>query len=120
MKITVTNRAVEQLQGSGINRVQFLRLGVQQGGCAGTSYAAFADDSLTSHDAIIYDQQDVRIVTDSEFLPLIDGLNIDFSDDLIQPGFVLKNPNAKRSCGCGSSFKANEEAEITPCGGQCA
>ena len=120
MDITVTDKAIEQLLGSGVNRVQFLRLGVQQGGCAGMSYSAFIDDSLTPQDAIIYDQHDIRIIADGEFLHLIDGLNIDFSDDLIQPGFILKNPNAKRSCGCGSSFKANEEDEITPCGGKCA
>lgn len=120
MSITVTEKAVEQLIGGGINRDNFLRLGVQRGGCAGLSYAAFIDDALTAQDAVIYKQDDLRIVADEEFLELIDGLNIDFSDDLIQPGFILKNPNAQHACGCGASFKANEEDKITPCGGQCS
>lgn len=120
MEITVTDKAFNQLRDSGVNGENFLRLGVQQGGCAGLSYAAFIDSILKEADRIIYEQEDLRIAIDSEFLHLIDGLNIDFSDDLIQPGFILKNPNSQKSCGCGSSFKANEKDEITPCGGSCS
>lgn len=119
MEIKVTEKAIEQLLGSGVSGENFLRLGVQQGGCAGLSYSAFIDDIISDADAVIYEKSDLRIVADSEFLHLIDGLNIDFSDDLVQPGFILKNPNAQRSCGCGSSFKANEEDEVTACGGNC-
>ena len=119
MKISVTEQAVNQLIGSGIGGENFLRLGVQQGGCAGLSYSAFIDDVLTELDAVVYEQADLRIVAAREFIHLIDGLNIDFSDDLVQPGFILKNPNSQKSCGCGSSFKANEEDAITPCGGNC-
>jgi len=119
MEITVTDKAFNQLKGSGVSGDNFLRLGVQQGGCAGLSYSAFIDDMLTDADSVIYEQENLRIAADSEFLHLIDGLNIDFSDDLIQPGFILKNPNSQKSCGCGASFKANEADEITPCGGNC-
>ena len=119
MEISVTDKAIEQLLGSGVSGENFLRLGVQQGGCAGLSYSAFIDDLQTETDAVIFEQESLRIIADNEFLHLVDGLTIDFSDDLVQPGFILKNPNAQRSCGCGSSFKANEEDEITPCGGNC-
>ncbi len=119
MKITVTEKAVTQLLQSGVNGENFLRLGVQQGGCAGLSYSAFIDDAISDADAVLYEQSELRIVADREFLHLIDGLNIDFSDDLVQPGFILKNPNAQRSCGCGSSFKANEDDEVKSCGGSC-
>ena len=120
MDISVTEKAVDQLLESGVSGENFLRLGVQQGGCAGLSYSAFIDDALTELDAVIYEQNDLRIVAAQEFIHLIDGLNIDFSDDLVQPGFILKNPNSQKSCGCGSSFKANEEDPITPCGGSCS
>lgn len=119
MNITVTDKAIDQLQKGGVKGSNFLRLGVQQGGCAGLSYSAFVDYRLTDNDDVIYEKDDLRIAADSEFLPLIDGLSIDFSDDLIQPGFILKNPNSQKSCGCGASFKANEEDAVTPCGGNC-
>ncbi len=120
MNISVTEKAVGKLLNSGIAGENFLRLGVQQGGCAGLSYSAFIDDVLSETDTVVYEQGELRIVVNNEFLQLIDGLNIDFSDDLVQPGFILKNPNSQKSCGCGSSFKANEEDTITPCGGSCA
>jgi iron-sulfur cluster assembly protein len=119
MQINVTDKAVKQLLDSGLGQDNFLRLGVQQGGCAGMSYAVFIDDALTETDQVVYDEASLRIVADNEYLTLLDGLNIDFSDDLIQPGFILKNPNSKKSCGCGSSFKAREEDAVTPCGGNC-
>ncbi|MDH3345587.1 MAG: iron-sulfur cluster assembly accessory protein [Kiritimatiellaceae bacterium] len=119
MEITVTDKATEQLLGSGLDEQNFLRLGVRQGGCAGMSYDAFIDDVLTEADTVIYQQDKLRIVGAQEFLHLIDGLTIDFSDDLVQPGFILTNPNSQKSCGCGASFKAREEDTITPCGGNC-
>jgi iron-sulfur cluster assembly protein len=120
MQINGTDNALNKLKESGLDQTNFLRLGVQQGGCAGMSYAAFLDDNLSAQDQVIYDEQDIRIVSNREFLHLIDGLNIDFSDDLIQPGFILKNPNSQKSCGCGASFKARDEDTITPCGGNCS
>lgn len=119
MTITVTEKAQEKLIASGVNQETFLRLGVQQGGCAGLSYAAFLDNQMSDSDSIVYENTPLTIVADEAFLTMIDGLHIEYSDDLIQPGFILKNPNSQKSCGCGSSFKAREEDAITPCGGRC-
>ncbi|QHI69751.1 HesB/IscA family protein [Tichowtungia aerotolerans] len=119
MEITVSDQAINKLLEGGIGGETFLRLGVQPGGCAGMSYSAYADDILTEMDAVIYDEDGLRIAADHRYLHLIDGLSIDFSDDLIQPGFILKNPNAQHSCGCGASFKERETDEVTPCGGNC-
>ena len=107
MDITITVKAVQQLLKSGINHESFLRLGVKSGGCAGTSYDAFIDSEKKPHDEVIYDHGEVRVVTESLYKHLFDGLTVDYSDDLIQPGFILKNPNAKQSCGCGASFKTD-------------
>jgi len=117
MQITVTDKAIAQLLGSGLDKDNFLRLGVQPGGCAGMSYAAYIDDSMTNEDDVIFEQDDLRIVAEAQFLPMLDGLVIEFSDDLIQPGFILKNPNAEQSCGCGSSFAAKPIDDCSTCGG---
>ena len=115
MQITVSENAQEKLLSFGMNTLNFLRLGVQPGGCAGMSYTAEFDTNLSDEDEVIFEEGIVRVAADKSFLPLLDGLNIDFSDDLIQPGFILKNPNAEASCGCGSSFKVNDDCST--CGG---
>ncbi len=117
MQITVTDKAIEQLLASGLNENNFLRLGVQPGGCAGMSYAAYIDDGMTNVDEVIFEQGELRIVAEAQFIPILDGLVIDFSNDLIQPGFILKNPNAEQACGCGSSFSTSGIDDCSTCGG---
>ena len=117
MQITVTDKAIEQLLANGLSEDNYLRLGVQSGGCAGMSYEAFMDTGLTDRDEVVFVQGGVRIVAETLFLSMIDGLTIDFSDDLIQPGFILKNPNAQQSCGCGASFKVDDAGPCSTCGG---
>ena len=104
MQITLTEAAVEQLKKMGVSEKTFLRLSIKPGGCAGMSYDATLDDSTTANDETVYENPPLRVVAHIRFLPLLDGLNIDFSDDLIRPGFVLSNPNVQQSCGCGASF----------------
>jgi iron-sulfur cluster assembly protein len=117
MQITVTDKAEEQLLSSGLGQDSFLRLGVGPGGCAGMSYEAYIDEGLTNRDEVIYEQGNLRIVAETLYVHMLDGLTIDFSDDLIQSGFILKNPNAQQSCGCGASFKAGGTDICTTCGG---
>lgn len=116
MELDVTENAVRQLVDMGLDEGKFLRLGVKPGGCAGMSYDAYVDDTVTANDEIVFEQKPLRVVAHARFLPLLDGLIIDFSDDLIRPGFVLKNPNVQQSCGCGSSFKADGETACEGCG----
>lgn len=83
-----------------------LRVGVKGGGCSGFSYLL----DLTEETAAETDEQmesnGVQILIDSKSLLYLDGTEIDFKDDVIQSGFVFKNPNATSTCGCGSSFSA--------------
>lgn len=106
MQITVTDSAARQLLDAGLDEQKFLRLGVKPGGCAGMSYDAYVDDTVTENDAVVFEKKPLRVVAQTRVLPLIEGLVIDFSEDLVRPGFILKNPNVKQSCGCGSSFKS--------------
>jgi iron-sulfur cluster assembly protein len=104
LTIEVSNRARSELRRLGVAGGQFMRIGVAAGGCAGSTYAATLDNELSASDRVLYEDDDVRIVADGEDATKLAGLHIDYSDDLVAPGFRLTNTNAKRACGCGSSF----------------
>ena len=103
-KIEVTEKALEELRGMELAEQAFMRIGVMPGGCSGMTYSAAIDTELDESDVILYDRDGIRVVTTGESVTLLDGLTIDYSDDLIRSGFRFKNPNACGSCGCGSSF----------------
>lgn len=104
MDIQVTDKALAELRGLGAGEEQFLRVSVVPGGCSGMTYTAAIDNTLKEGDEVIVEQDGLRIIADSGSLLFLDGLRIDFSDDLVQAGFRFTNPNASKSCGCGSSF----------------
>ena len=89
MNIIVTEKAVGKLIESGVGEGNFLRLGVQAGGCAGMSYAAYIDEIISARDEVIFEQDTLRIIAGKEYLHLIDGLNIDFSDDLVHERLIV-------------------------------
>jgi iron-sulfur cluster assembly protein/iron-sulfur cluster insertion protein len=80
-----------------------LRVAVRPGGCSGYSYEMFFDSEFAADD-LVSQFGDVRVVVDPSSLPLIVGATLDFKDGLQGAGFSINNPNAQRSCGCGSSF----------------
>jgi iron-sulfur cluster assembly protein/iron-sulfur cluster insertion protein len=80
-----------------------LRVAVKPGGCSGYSYEMFFD-SETAGDDIVRAYGDVRVVVDPASAELLTGATLDFSDGLQGAGFHISNPNATRTCGCGSSF----------------
>lgn len=79
------------------------RLGVQPGGCAGIYYTLGIDEAIASQDQV-YDCQGIRIVVEEKILEYINGLTLDYTEDLMGGGFRFHNPNASSSCGCGNSF----------------
>ena len=96
----------------GVSDEIFLRIGVKSGGCSGNSYDAVLDDNMQEVDDVYYTEDKLRIVSDKVSSIYLVGLTIDFSDDLIEPGFRLTNANAKGSCGCGSSFSTVDEPNV--------
>jgi len=80
-----------------------LRVAVKPGGCSGYSYEMFFDSEIAGDD-IVREFGDVRVVVDPTSAELLAGATLDFSDGLQGAGFHITNPNATRTCGCGSSF----------------
>ena len=80
-----------------------LRVAVKPGGCSGYSYEMFFDSEVMSDD-VVREFGTVRVVVDAASAELLTGSTLDFSDGLQDTGFHITNPNATRTCGCGSSF----------------
>ena len=83
----------------------FLRVSVTNGGCSGMSYNLTFDNKEEEFDKI-YVSKGVKILCDIKSWFYVKGTEIDFSDDLLSGGFKLTNPNASKTCGCGTSFSA--------------
>ena len=80
-----------------------LRVGVKGGGCSGFSYSMSLAEAATDAD-MIFEEAGVRLFVDKKSYLYLIGTKLDFQDGLMGKGFVFENPNAKKSCGCGSSF----------------
>lgn len=80
-----------------------LRLGVKGGGCSGLSYVLAFDDNIKEKD-IILEKHGVKIIVDQKSMFYLSGTTLDFTDGLNGRGFVFNNPQATKTCGCGSSF----------------
>ena len=100
-KIEFTNRALDQIKKI-INSDQsknFFRITVKGGGCSGFKYDFSFDDKVNSEDVVFE-----NTVIDKESLDIINGSVIDFKKEMIGESFVIENPKASSSCGCGLSF----------------
>ena len=82
-----------------------LRVFVQGGGCSGFQYG-FTFDEVTNEDDTIMDKNGVQLLVDAMSYQYLVGAEIDYKDDLEGAQFLIKNPNAQSTCGCGSSFSA--------------
>ncbi len=107
--IELTEKAVQQVQKikieNNIPESHGLRVGVKGGGCSGLSYVLGFDAEPRPNDKI-FQMHGVTIFIDPKSLFYLSGTQLDFQDGLNGKGFVFNNPNAQKSCGCGSSFSA--------------
>lgn len=81
----------------------FLRVGVKGGGCSGLEYVLLLDDKPRANDLTL-EVDGIRVVCDSKSAKFLSGATLLYTGNLIGGGFTFENPNAQRSCGCGSSF----------------
>ena len=111
--ITLTENAVQELKSllaaKDADKNSGLRLGVQRGGCAGLQYTMQVADA-EPEDTIV-EQGGVRVFLAPDSHEHLQGCHIDFSTDLNDSGFKIVNPNAARSCGCGTSFEPKVEGQ---------
>ncbi len=82
-----------------------LRVGVKGGGCSGFSYILDLTETQKDTDEV-FEQHGVKIICDPKSLLYLNGVTVNFRDEIMGRGFVFDNPNASGTCGCGSSFSA--------------
>ncbi|MEX1255960.1 MAG: iron-sulfur cluster insertion protein ErpA [Dehalococcoidia bacterium] len=110
--VNITDKAVEKarnlLQEKGIE-TGALRVFVAGGGCSGYQYGMSLAQEAEEDDLVI-EHGGVRLLVDPESAPLLQGAEIDYVDDIMKSGFTIFNPNAVKSCACGSSFDTADSA----------
>ena len=106
MSITLTDGLVKRikfLQTQDNNPALKLRIMVDGGGCQGFEYKFSLDSEVTPNDEV-FEKDGIGVLIDDVSLPFMKGAVVDYVDDLIGAHFKIENPNAKSSCGCGTSF----------------
>ena len=107
-QIVVTPKAVKRLKAvmkaDGKNEY-YLRMSVEGGGCSGMTYNMDFEKTSKEFDKI-FKSNGLTILCDLKSWLYLKDVEIDYSDDLLNGGFKIKNPNAERTCGCGTSFSA--------------
>lgn len=109
--MTLTQRAAEELSSMLTQQNSAsagLRLSVERGGCAGLQYAMRIAEA-SAGDLTIEHPSGARLYISADSLDFLRGSEIDYSDSLSDAGFKISNPNATRSCGCGTSFEPTKE-----------
>ncbi|MCA0933190.1 iron-sulfur cluster assembly accessory protein [Lutimonas saemankumensis] len=97
-------KAIELMKEDGFDASKdFIRVGVKSGGCSGLSYDLSFDNEEKENDKV-FENNDIKIVVDKKSFLYLVGTELDYSGGLNGTGFVFKNPNANRTCGCGESF----------------
>lgn len=107
--ITLTEKALGRIRTvlaqEGLSHAGGVRLGVQGGGCSGLSYVVQFESGPQERDRV-FTFGDIRVFVDPKSFIYLAGMTVDYEETLMKTGFVFRNPNAAKSCGCGSSFTA--------------
>ena len=110
MAVTLSERAASEvkkiLEEQKYGESTVLRVGVAGGGCSGFSYALGFDQNFDEKADSKFDCHGVTLVVDKKSALYLDGTTVDFYEGLDKRGFTFTNPNATKTCGCGSSFQA--------------
>ncbi|RSL29019.1 iron-sulfur cluster insertion protein ErpA [Salibacterium salarium] len=110
--ITITDAAAAQVQEMMKEEEDAnvkLRVGVKGGGCSGLSYGMGFDTEVEETDNVI-EQNGLSVLVDNDSADVLEGVVIDYKQNMMGGGFTIDNPNAIANCGCGSSFKTATRA----------
>ncbi len=117
--LTITAKAADKAKAmfkeKGLEDQAALRVFVVGGGCSGYQYGMALARQPDEEDLVIK-HDGVTLLIDPESAPLLEGAEIDYVDDLMKAGFTIFNPNAVKSCACGTSFDTAESGgQASPC-----
>lgn len=110
MAVNLTERAAQEVRKfqteHSFDNSMFFRIRVAGGGCSGFSYELKFDDSYDDKNDSRYNCHGIEVVVDKKSALYLDGTVVDWYESLEKQGFTFNNPNATKTCGCGSSFQA--------------
>jgi iron-sulfur cluster assembly protein len=110
MAFTLTEKAAHEvkriMEDQKLEEGTVLRVGVTGGGCSGFSYSLGFDKTIDEAKDSTYAQHGISVVVDKKSALYLDGATVDFYEGVERRGFTFDNPNAVKTCGCGSSFQA--------------
>ena len=111
--MTISDNAVKHLRTlladqSDVSAAAGLRIFIDKGGCSGLQYGMSFDEPKAGDEVV--ERDGVRVLVDTESLGFLRGATVDYCDDLTGTGFRIQNPNARRTCGCGTSFEPEQTA----------
>jgi len=119
--LEITDRAAAQIRKVLAKRHQSeegLRLGVKAGGCSGFEYTFGWEAAGRPGDAVFEGPDGGKVFVDSKSLRFLDGSVLDYDTSLLSKGFLISNPHAKATCGCGVSFSVEEPVAARSGGGE--
>jgi iron-sulfur cluster assembly protein len=119
LNITITDKAAELVKNT-MAEIEtedpHLFIYVSGGGCSGLQYGMAVSEGEPEIDDIVVYSNDIKIVVEGKSAKYLDGAIINYKEDGLMSGFKIENPNAEKSCGCGSSFSVEGET-YDSCGG---